>query len=181
MTLSISTQIVFHTKFLLRISTAEQWAWRVNGLLSISLHVYLVVPLGLCSFLSLEIWHSWVNLDWVPVSYKNSVSVLPAAHGVYTRVSVPAVNGYVSLLSPPARWSLLGKTGIPCDAFSLYFFHLSSNLSLFYPDMVKCLFFSRMIAMQLLPRGSPLCRKQRLVSILRSALLSLSGLGEKFI
>lgn len=75
----------------------------------------------------------------------------------------------------------VGETEIPCDAFSLCFLHLSSNLSLFYPDMEKCLFFSRMIAMQLLPRGSPLHRNQRLVSILRLVLLRLSGLGEKFI
>lgn len=134
-------------------------------------------------FLSLEICHSWLNLDWVP--HKNSVSVLPAAPSVSTRVSVPAVNGSVSLLPPPARWSLLGKTGESlCDSvmpFPCIFYIWAAILSLFYPDMEKCLFFSRMIAVHLLPRGSPLCRKQRLVGILRSALLRLSGLGDQFI
>ncbi|NXC17775.1 PLXC1 protein, partial [Corythaeola cristata] len=41
--------------------------------LHIPLHVYQVVLLGLCHFLSLETSHSWLNLDSVPVFYKNSV------------------------------------------------------------------------------------------------------------
>lgn len=139
-----------------------------------------VVLLGLCFFLSLEISHSWLNLDWDPVSYKNSVFCVTScsrcihkgecARCKWTRVS-PATTCQVKFV---------GEGWNPLWCLLLVFLTSELQSISFLSWHGEMLIFFRIVAMQLLRRGSPLRRKQRLVSILRSALFGFSELGDKF-